>query len=44
VGEDDLDPVAEDPFEREHQSWPEREKREKKATHMASLPFGPDGS
>lgn len=42
MGEDDLDAVPEDPFEPEHQTWPEREEREQKATHVTSLAFEPD--
>src|SRR5262249_18658645 len=44
VGEGVLDPVAEDPFERERKSWPEREEREQKATHGAILAFEADSA
>ena len=43
MGEGVLDAVAEDPFEREHQTWPEREEREQNATHIAMVAVEPDG-
>ena len=43
MGKGVLDALAEDPFEREHQTWPEREEREQNATHIAMLAVEPDG-
>src|SRR4051812_23863132 len=42
VGEGMLDALAEDPFERERKSRPEREERKQEAAHTAILGFEPD--
>jgi hypothetical protein len=42
VVKNDLDPVAEDPFECEHEPRPEREKHKHDATHAVSLACASD--
>jgi hypothetical protein len=37
-----LDPLAEDPLEREREPWAEREQRKEQAAHATIVPIEPD--